>query len=77
MEFFLALSGRKSSLVRTFRKSCVHFEFIHSSLHMTCKFTIQSCPTLFCVVIKYFFHEVYYHRDIVTMHEYIKHKDAL
>ena len=37
---FLALSGRESSLVQTFRESCVHF----SSIHMTRR--IQRCSTL-------------------------------
>ena len=68
---------RHCSLVQTSCESCVYFDFIHSSVLMICRFMIQSCPTLICVVIKYFFHEVYYHRHIITMHECIKYKDAL
>ena len=43
---FLALSGRESSLVLTFCKSCVHLDIIHPSVHMTWRFVIQGCPTL-------------------------------
>ena len=43
---FLALSGRESILVQTFCESCVHFDFTHSSIHMTRKFAIQGFPTI-------------------------------
>ena len=46
MSFFLALSGRESSLVQTFCESCVHFDITHPSVHMTQRFVIQGCPTL-------------------------------
>ena len=43
---FLALSGRESSLVQTFCKSCEQLNITHSSVHMTWRFVIQGCPTL-------------------------------
>ena len=33
-------------MVQTFCESCVHFDFTHSSVHMTWRFVIQGCPTL-------------------------------
>ena len=45
---FLALSGRETSLVRTFCESCVHLDIAHPSVHMTRRFVIQGCPTLKC-----------------------------
>ena len=46
--FFLALSGRESSLVRTkfFWESCVHLDITHLFVYMTRRFVIQGCPTL-------------------------------
>ena len=46
IDFFLALSGRESSLVQTFCKSCAHLDITHPSVHMSRRFVIQSCPTL-------------------------------
>ena len=46
IEGFFALSGEESSWVQTFCQSCVHFDFVHSSVHMTRQFVIQGCPTL-------------------------------
>ena len=46
IEFFFSLSGEESSWVQTFCQSCVHFDFVHSSVHMTRQFVIQGCPTL-------------------------------
>ena len=45
IEFFLALSGRESSLVQTFCESRVHLDITHPSVHMTRGFVIQGCPT--------------------------------
>ena len=42
----MAISSRQSSLVQPFCESCVHFDFIHSSVHMTQRLVIHSCPTL-------------------------------
>ena len=41
---FLALSGRESSLLQTFCKSCVHLDITHPSIHMTRRFGTQGCP---------------------------------
>ena len=46
IEAFFALSGEESSWVQTFCQSCVHLDFVHSSVHMTQQFVIQGCPTL-------------------------------
>ena len=46
IEFFLALSGRESSLVQTFCESCEQLDITHPSIHMTRRFVIQGCPTL-------------------------------
>ena len=43
MRFFLALSGRESSLALTFCESCAHLDITHPSIHMTQRFVIQGC----------------------------------
>ena len=42
----LALSGRKSSLVKTFCEFCEQLDITHPSINMTRRFVIQGCPTL-------------------------------
>ena len=54
---FLA-SGRENSLVQTFCESCVHFDIIHSSIHMTGRLVIQGCPTLRGILILYIIHNL-------------------
>ena len=46
MSFFLALSGRESSLVQPFCESCEQLDITLPSVHMTRRFVIQGCPTL-------------------------------
>ena len=48
--FFLALSGRETSLVQTFCESCQQLDITHPSVHMTRTFVIQGCSTLKCNV---------------------------
>ena len=42
----ILLSGRESSLVQTFCKSREQLDITLPSVHMTCRFVIQGCPTL-------------------------------
>ena len=43
---FLALSGRKNSLVQSFCESCEQLDITNPSTRMTRRFVIQGCPTL-------------------------------
>ena len=65
IEFFLALSGRESSLVQTFCESCVHFDITHLSIHPhyseICDSRLSYLKRLrnFLSKISLFFHKAY------------------